>query len=94
MLIIAMPILFAIGSSFRDTLYESVSSGDTILEDISKRPALSLTMLLGMAAGVCAFAVGLFAILKKKERAILVYASTVLGALLILFLFGEIVFSH
>lgn len=94
MLIIAMPILFAIGSSFRDTLYESVSSGDTILEDISKRPALALTMLAGMASGVSAFVTGLIAILKQKERTVLVYVSTVISALLILFLFGEIVFPH
>ena len=93
-LIIAMPILFFIGSSFTDSLYESVPAGGTILADIAERPALALTMLAGMAAGISAFIVGLLAIVRKKERALLVYVSTLIGALLTLFLAGEIIFPH
>ena len=93
-LIIAMPILFAIGSSFADTIYESISSGDTILDDISGRPALAITMLAGMAAGISAFITGLISIIKKKERAILAYISTIVGAGLILFLIAEFAFPH
>ena len=93
-LIIAMPILFVIGISFSDTLYQSVSAGGTILKDIVARPALALTMLAGMGAGIAAFISGLISILKKKERALLVYASTVVGAGLTLFLAAEIIFPH
>ena len=93
-LIIAMPILFIIGVSFVDTLYQSVSAGGTIIKDIAARPALALTMLAGMGAGIAAFITGLIAILKKKERTLLVYASTVVGAGLILFLIAEIAFPH
>ena len=93
-LIVAMPILFVIGSSFTNSLYKSVPAGETILADIVARPALALTMLAGMAAGISAFIIGLLAIVRQKEKALLVYVSTVIGALLMLFLIGEIVFPH
>jgi len=93
-LIVAMPILFVIGSSFTNALYKSVPAGGTILADIAARPALALTMLAGMVAGISAFIVGLLAIVRQKENALLVYVSTVIGALLMLFLAGEIVFPH
>ena len=89
-LIIAMPLLFFIGSSFADTIYQSVPAGGTILADIAARPALVLTMLAGMAAGISAFITGLLAIFRKIDKAILVVISSLLGALLILFLAGEI----
>lgn len=93
-LIIAVPILFFIGSFFRNLLYVSVPAGDTILEDIARRPALALTMLAGMASGISAFITGLIAVIKKRERGLLVYISTTMGFLLILFLLGEILFPH
>lgn len=93
-LIIVMPILFVIGTSFTNTLYESVPAGGTILADISDRPGLALTMLAGMVAGISAFVTGLLALRRQKENAILVYISTLIGALLMVFLIGEIVFPH
>jgi di/tricarboxylate transporter len=93
-LIAAMPILLYIGSSLTDTLYKSTPAGRTILEDIAKRPALALTMLTGMATGVSAFIVGVVAIVRQKERTLLVYAATLIGMLFTLFLIGEILFPH
>lgn len=93
-LILAMPLLFALGASFADTLYASVPSGRTILDDIMVRPGLALTMLAGIAAGISAFITGLLAITRQKERAILVYLSTAIGALLILFLAAEFTSPH
>jgi Na+/melibiose symporter-like transporter len=93
-LILAMPILFIIGTSFTNSLYNSIPAGGTILKDIAARPALALTMLAGMVAGISAFITGLLAILRKKENALLVYVATVIGALLMLFLTGEVVFPH
>ena len=93
-LIVAMLILFIIGSSLTSSLYESVSSGDTILADIAARPALALSMLAGMAAGISAFITGLLAIIRKRDNALLVYVSSLIGAILILFLAGEILFPH
>ena len=93
-LIIAMPILFTIGSTFTNTLYASVQSGKTILADIVARPALALTMLAGMASGFSTFIMGFLVILWQKEKSLLVYTSTVFGALLVLFLIAEIAFPH
>ncbi len=93
-LIVAMPILFFIGTSFTNSLYESVPAGNSILEDIAARPALALTMLVGMVAGVLAFIIGLIAIVRQKEHALLVYVSTGIGVLFILLLLGEFLFPH
>ena len=93
-LIAAVPILFYIGAASADSLYGSVPSGGTILEDIVERPVVALSMLAGMAAGISAFTVGLVAIIKQKERALTVYVATLAGMLLLLFLIGEVVFPH
>ncbi len=93
-LIAVMPALFFIGTSFTNSLYKSVPAGSTILEDIARRAALALTMLVGMVAGISAFIVGLIAIIRQKERALLVYVATSIGMLLILFLIGEVLFPH
>lgn len=85
-----MPLLFFIGSSFSDSIYQSVPAGGTIIADIAERPALALTMLSGMGAGISAFITGLIALIQRKDKAVLVVVSTLLGALLILFLVGEV----
>ena len=89
-----MPVLLFIGQSLLNLLYKSVPAGNTILEDIAERPALALTMLAGMVSGILAFITGLIAIVKQKERALFVYAAIIIGALLIIFLLGEILFPH
>lgn len=89
-----MPLLFVLGTSFTNSLYSSVPAGDTILADITARPALALTMLAGMGAGIMALIAGLIAIIRQNERAVLVYISSAIGALLVLFLVGEILFPH
>jgi hypothetical protein len=93
-LIVAMPILFIIGISFANSIYESIPAGDTILADIAARPALALSMLAGMAAGISAFITGLLAIIRRKDYSLLVFVSSTIGALLVLFLAGEILFPH
>ena len=93
-LVVAMPILFLIGFSFTDSLYSSTTAGETILADIAARPALVLTMLAGMLAGISSFVTGLLAIVRQRERTILAYLSTIIGASLIVFLIAEFLFSH
>lgn len=93
-LILAMFILFVIGSSLPNTLYESVPAGGTILKDIVSRPALALSMLAGFGTGISALVTGLVAIVKRKERKLLVYLSTLVGAALTLFVIAEIIFPH
>jgi uncharacterized membrane protein len=89
-----MPILVIIGSTLTSSLYKSVPSGDTIFADIATRPALALTMLAGILAGISAFITGLYAIIKQKENSLLVYISIAIGALLMIFLVGEAVSPH
>jgi hypothetical protein len=91
---VLMPMLFVIGTSFTNSLYSAVPAGGTILADIAARPALALTMLAGMGAGILALVAGLVAIITQKERGVLVFISTAIGALLTLFLAGEILFPH
>ncbi len=92
--IFAMPVLFFIGGSLTNILYRSVPAGNTILADMQSRPALAYAMLAGMSCGVLAFISGIIAIVRQKERAILVYVSTIIGALLIIFLLGEFLLPH
>jgi len=93
-LIVVMPILFFIGTLFTNSLYKSIPAGGTILADIAMRPTLVLTMLAGMTAGISAFITGLLAIIRQKENALLVYISSTIGALLLVFLAAEILFPH
>jgi len=57
-------------------------------------PALAFTMLLGMVAGISAFITGLIAMIREKERAVLVYVAAFIGMLFVLFLAGEVLFPH
>jgi hypothetical protein len=93
-LIIAMVVLVIVGMSLPNTLYEAVPAGKTILKDIGARPALALSMLAGFGTGVAAFITGLISIIRQKERNLLVYLSTSVGAGLIIFLLAEIMFPH
>lgn len=93
-LIILMPIFFVIGLALAQTFYGSVPSGETILIDLSSRPFLALSMLVGMATGITSFITGLLALIKDSEKAIGVYISAINGGLLLLYLIAEVVFPH
>ncbi|MCL5094152.1 MAG: hypothetical protein M1355_03410 [Patescibacteria group bacterium] len=93
LLIIAMPVLFFTGGLLANTLYKSVPAG-AILEDITVRPFLSLSMLTGMACGISAFVTGMVAFIKQKERALLIYPSIAIGTLFVILLIGEFFVSH
>ena len=93
LLIIAVPILLFIGMSSVD-FYESVPAGKTILQDIIARPGIALPMLAGFICGIASFFTGITSIFKKKERAILVFLSTILGLLVLLWCLTQIVFAH
>ena len=66
----------------------------TIPADIISRPALAISMLAGFGAGISALATGLISIIKQKERAFLVFLSTLVGAALTFFLIAEFLFPH
>lgn len=91
---ILMPLLFALGFALANTVYRAMAGGDTIVADIAARPALALTMLTGMTAGVLALIAGLVALIRRQERAMLVYVSTAVGALVVVYLIGEFAAPH
>jgi len=92
-LIIMVPILFYIGMSFV-SFYESVPAGKTIPHDIIARPGVALSMLAGFFFGIFAFFCGIIGIIKKKDYSIWVFISTIMGFLVLLWVFAEILFPH
>jgi len=92
-LIVVMPIFFYIGMSFV-SFYESISAGKTIPHDIVVRPGIALSMLVGFISGIAAFFTGIIGIIKKKDYSILVFLSTVVGFLVLLWCLVQILFPH
>jgi len=92
-LIVMVPILLYIGMSFV-SFYESVLAGKTILQDIIVRPGIALPMLTGFVFGIAAFFCGTIGIIKKKDYSVLVFISTFLGFLVLLWVLAEILFPH
>ncbi len=93
-LVVLMPVLLMIGPSFANTLYAGVSAGDNLLQDIAARPLLALSMVAGFACGAAAFITGLITILKDKERAMLVFLSTIIGAVTTILIIGQMIFPE
>ena len=93
-LIALMPVLLFIGTSLIAPLYETVETGGTLLADLTSRPLLTLFMLGGMTAGISGFITGLITIIKEKERAVLVYLSTVIGGLVTFFVISLLLFPE
>jgi len=89
-----MAILFLVGMNFVSLLYAGIPAGKNITDDIAARPVLALSMLSGMAAGVLAFLTGLLAIIRQKERSVLVYLSTISGLISLTLMIGGVVSPH
>lgn len=92
-LIAGMLVLFVLGSMAL-SLYEGTPSGDSIPADIIARPLVSVPMVLGYLASVVACVVGLVAILKYHDHAVLVYATVLIGGGLLLMIVGEAIAPH
>ena len=92
-LIVAIPVFFYIGMSFVD-FYESVPAGKTIPHDIVVRPGVALPMLAGFVSGIAAFFVGIIGITRKKDHSVLVFLSTAIGFLVLLWCLAEVLFPH
>lgn len=55
---------------------------------------LSIPGLLAGVFGICSFFTGIISIIKSKERAILVFISTLIGLFILFFVAGEVIFPH
>ena len=93
-LIALWPFLTILGTVIVNLLYPGVEAGNGIIDDLSIRPALAITMLLGFASGVVGFTISLFSIFKKMERSLFVFLSALIGLFLVVLLFGELFIEH
>ncbi len=66
------------------------SGGETFLDNLF----ISVPMFIASASGILAFFTGIIAIIKKKERSIFVYISTLVGLFVLWFIIGEILLPH
>ena len=92
-LIIMVPMLFYIGMSFV-SFYESVLAGKTILHDIVARPGIALLMLAGFVSGIAAFFCGIMGITRKKDYSVLIFISTAIGFLVLLWCLAQFLFPE
>ena len=92
-LIVMMPVLFYIAISFVGYC-GSIPAGETILYDIIARPQIALPMLAGFISGIAAFFAGIIGIIRKKDRSILVFLSTAMGFLVLLWCLTQFIFSY
>ena len=84
-LIVAFFLLLATGMFVVSVLGQS--GGETFFDN----PVISIPMLGGGASAIMAFLTGIVAIIKDKERAILVFLASLIGLLVLWFIVGEIV---
>ena len=75
-------------------LFISIASGQKGGEKFSDNWLLAGPGLSAGASGILSFISGVFSIVMKKERAILVLIATLVGAFVVFFISGEILFPH
>ena len=93
-LIIAFFVLFVLGNYVVSVQGPRDTRGQTILDGILSNPLLALRMLGGGIAAILTFFTGIVAIIKSKERSLLVYIATAIGLFFLWFLIGEILVPH
>lgn len=66
------------------------SGGDTFFSNIK----LALLAIFAGTSGILAFFIGVFAIIKKKERCVFVFLTTLIGFFILIFVAGEFLSPH
>lgn len=84
---------FVISTISANTIYANVSSADTLISDFSTRPLVSIPMMLAGLAALVAVVTGLVAIIKFKEKSLLVWIATIISSLLVLMTVAELIFQ-
>jgi cytochrome bd-type quinol oxidase subunit 2 len=70
-----------------------VASGQKGGETFFSNLALSVPMLIAAIAGISSFVIGIISII-KGERSFLVFISSAVGLLVLVFVLGEFIFPH
>lgn len=83
-------IFFFLLGVFYVLVYSGQRGGETFFSNLY----LTVPMLIAAAAGVSAFFTGGVSIIRDKERALLVFLSTLMGLFVLLYTSAEILFPH
>ena len=86
-LIVVFFVLFAL-------LQTLVMSGQKGGETFSDNLLLTIPGFSMAISGILAFFTGIFGIIKRKERSVLVFVATAIGLFVLLFVLGEILSPH
>jgi hypothetical protein len=86
-LIVVLMVSFAMFYSF-------VAAGERGGMTFFSNLLLAIPMVIAGISGIAAFVVGLVAMLRYRERSILVYITTAMGLFVLIFSLGEILFPH
>lgn len=86
-LIIAFLFLFII---FQLLVFTGQKGGETFFDNL----LLTTPIFLAGVCAITAFFTGIISLIKKRERAILVYISTLIGLLVLWFILGEFLYPH
>ncbi len=84
-------VLFVI---FLSIFYVLVGNGQKGGDTFFSNLWLATPVFIAGLSAITAFITGLLAVIKNQERSFLVYIATILGFLVLLFIFGEFAFPH
>ena len=87
-LVIAFFLLLATGMIVVSVFHQT--GGDTIFDNLW----ISISMLSAGASAIAATFTGIVSVWRQKERAILVFVSSLIGLLVLWFVLGEILVPH
>ena len=67
-----------------------VRGGDTFFSN----PALAIPISLAGVSGIAAFVSGLYGIIRRRERSLLVFLASLIGLFVLIFALGEVITPH
>jgi hypothetical protein len=86
--IISLSSFFIIGVAIVNFGHQT--GGETFFDNLY----ISIPMFLAGLSGIAAFITGIIGIINDHERALLVFVSSVIGSLVLIFMLGEFLFPH
>jgi len=92
--VLVMFALFFISAILKDQIISQSPTGDTIHTYFISRSILEIIIRGGFTAGISAFLNGMISIFDQKERGVLIYSSTIIGAAFTLFFIGQYLLSR
>ena len=88
--ILSIIFFFIFLGLFFELVYLGERGGQTFFSNLK----LTIPFLLSAISGICSFIIGLTSIIKKKEKSILVFLSTLIGLFVLIYITLEFSFPH